>query len=149
MPTGAAVTTDSLVSEAVGNPPGTGRSPARSACDSVRSRCRLVRRCPDRTSCELHQIDTTGASSYCTNEPGSPWENGYIKSFSGELRDELLDGEIFDTLLEAKVLTERWRQEYNTVRPHSSLGYRPPALDARLFSGRPPDLQSMPERRRK
>ena len=60
-------------------------------------------------------------------EPGSPWENGYIESFNGKLRDELLDRELFDTLLEAKVLNERWREEYNTVRPHSSLGYRAPA----------------------
>lgn len=60
-------------------------------------------------------------------EPGSPWENGYIESFNGKFRDELLDGEIFDTLLEAKVLIERWRLEYNTIRPHSALGYRPPA----------------------
>ena len=66
-------------------------------------------------------------------EPGSPWENSYIESFNGQLRDELLNREIFDTLLEAKVLTEQWRQKYNTVRPHSSLGYRPPAPDARLF----------------
>jgi putative transposase len=63
-------------------------------------------------------------------EPGSPWENGYIESFNGKLRDELLDREIFDTLLEAKVLIERWRRHYNTVRPHSSLGYRPPAPEA-------------------
>ncbi len=60
-------------------------------------------------------------------EPGSPWENGYIESFNGKLRDELLKREVFDTLFEAQVLIERWRQEYNTVRPHSSLGYRPPA----------------------
>jgi transposase InsO family protein len=60
-------------------------------------------------------------------EPGSPWENGYVESFNGKLRDELLNGEIFYTLLEAKVLIERWRQHYNTVRPHSALGYRPPA----------------------
>ena len=60
-------------------------------------------------------------------EPGSPWENGYIESFIGKMRDELLNLEIFDTLLEAKVLVERWRQEYNRFRPHSSLGYRPPA----------------------
>jgi len=66
-------------------------------------------------------------------EPGSPWENGYIESFNGKLRDELLDREIFDTLLEAKVLIERWRVEYNTIRPHSSLGYRPPAPEARLL----------------
>jgi transposase InsO family protein len=63
-------------------------------------------------------------------EPGSPWENGYIESFNGKLSDELLDGEVFDTLLEAKVLIERWRVSYNTVRPHSSLGYRPPAPEA-------------------
>ena len=63
-------------------------------------------------------------------EPGSPWENGYIESFNGKLRDELLRGELFDTLWEAKVLIERWRQEYNTIRPHSSLGYRPPAPEA-------------------
>jgi putative transposase len=63
-------------------------------------------------------------------EPGSPWENGYIESFNGKLSDELLDGEIFGTLLEAKVLIERYRVLYNTVRPHSSLGYRPPAPEA-------------------
>ena len=60
-------------------------------------------------------------------EPGSPWENGYVESFNGKLRDELLNGEIFTTLQEAKVLTEVWRREYNQVRPHSSLGYKPPA----------------------
>jgi putative transposase len=60
-------------------------------------------------------------------EPGSPWENGYIESFNGKLRDELLNGEIFDTVTEARVITERWRKLYNTLRPHSSLGYRPPA----------------------
>jgi transposase InsO family protein len=60
-------------------------------------------------------------------EPGSPWENGYVESFNGKLRDELLNGEIFTTLQEAKVLTEAWRREYNQVRPHSALGYKPPA----------------------
>jgi len=65
-------------------------------------------------------------------EPGSPWENGYIESFNGKLRDELLNREIFMTLTEAKVLIEQWRQEYNQVRPHSSLGYRPPAPEARI-----------------
>ena len=63
-------------------------------------------------------------------EPGSPWENGYVESFNGKLRDELLNREIFYTLTEAKVLVERWRNEYNTNRPHSSLGYRPPAPEA-------------------
>ena len=60
-------------------------------------------------------------------EPGSPWENGYCESFNGKLRYELLDTEIFYTLNEAKVLIDNWRQEYNTIRPHSSLGMRPPA----------------------
>ena len=60
-------------------------------------------------------------------EPGSPWENGYNESFNGKLRDELLNGEIFYSMMEAKVLIEQWRRHYNTIRPHSSLGYRPPA----------------------
>lgn len=66
-------------------------------------------------------------------EPGSPWENGYIESFNGKMRDELLNGEIFDTVTEAQVITERWRKHYNTVRPHSSLGYRPPAPESFAF----------------
>jgi transposase InsO family protein len=66
-------------------------------------------------------------------EPGSPWENGYIESFNGKLRDELLNREIFMTLTEAKVLIEQWRQEYNQVRPHSSLGYKPPAPEAKML----------------
>ena len=60
-------------------------------------------------------------------EPGSPWENGYVESFNGKFRDELLSCGIFNTLAEAKVLIEQWRVHYNTARPHSSLGYRPPA----------------------
>lgn len=63
-------------------------------------------------------------------EPGSPWEDGYIESFNGKLRDELLNGEIFETFLEAKVLIERWRIEYNTVQPHSAWGYRPLAPES-------------------
>jgi putative transposase len=74
-------------------------------------------------------------------EPGSPWENGYNESFNGKLRDELLNGEIFYTLTEAKVLIERWRQQYNTFRPHSSLGYRPPAPEATQW--RPPASASL------
>jgi len=65
-------------------------------------------------------------------EPGSLWENGYVESFNGKLRDELLDREIFTTLTEAKVLIEQWRKEYNQVRPHSTLGYQPPAPEAIL-----------------
>jgi putative transposase len=63
-------------------------------------------------------------------EPGSPWENGYIESFDGKMRAELLNREIFDTLLEAQILIERWRQEHNQIRPHSALGYRSPAPEA-------------------
>ena len=59
--------------------------------------------------------------------PGSPWENGFIESFNARLRDELLDGEIFYTLAEAKIVVESWRRHFNTVRPHGSLGYKPPA----------------------
>ena len=65
-------------------------------------------------------------------EPGSPWENGYNESFNGKLRDEVLNREIFYTLKEAQVIIESWRQEYNIYRPHSSLGYRPPAPEAVL-----------------
>jgi len=63
-------------------------------------------------------------------ERGSPWENGYIESFNGKLRDELLDREIFTTLTEASILIEEWRKDYNQVRPHSALNYRPPAPEA-------------------
>ena len=60
-------------------------------------------------------------------EPGSPWENGYCESFNGKMRYELLNGEIFYSLMEAKIIIEKWRQHYNTKRPHSSLGGKPPA----------------------
>ena len=60
-------------------------------------------------------------------EPGSPWENGYCESFNGRMRDNFLNGELFGNLYEARVLTKLWVEHYNTVRPHSSLGGRPPA----------------------
>ncbi len=63
-------------------------------------------------------------------EPGSPWENGYCESFNARFRDELLNGEIFYTLKEAQIIIEEWRKHYNTKRPHSALGYRPPAPEA-------------------
>jgi len=66
-------------------------------------------------------------------EPGSPWENGYIESFNGKMRDELLNGEIFYTLKEARIIIEMWRKEYNTIRPHSALGYQPPVPEAILI----------------
>ncbi|SFT30076.1 integrase core domain-containing protein, partial [Methylobacterium sp. yr668] len=59
--------------------------------------------------------------------PGSPWENGYVESFNAQIRNELLNGEIFYTLKEAQIMIEGWRRHYNTVRPHGALGYRPPA----------------------
>jgi putative transposase len=73
-------------------------------------------------------------------EPGSPWENGYCESFNSKLRDELLKGEIFYTLKEAQIVIESWRRHYNTARPHSSLGYKPPAPEAVLW----PAAQSRP-----
>ena len=60
---------------------------------------------------------------------GSPWENGYIEPFNGKLRDELLNREVFTTLIEASILIEEWRKEYNQARPHSALDYRPPASE--------------------
>jgi putative transposase len=68
-------------------------------------------------------------------EPGSPWENGYNESFNGRLRDEYLNGETFYTLKEAQVLLEQWRHHYNHIRPHTSLGYKPPAPLARMKEG--------------
>ncbi len=73
-------------------------------------------------------------------DPGSPWENGYVESFNGKLRDELLDREVFSTLLEARTLIEDWRLHYNQVRPHSALGYRPPAPETVLWPGPPGQL---------
>ncbi len=71
-------------------------------------------------------------------EGGSPWENGYVESFNGKLRDELLRGEIFYSLREAQVLIEAWRRHYNAVRPHSALGYQPPAPEVALWPAAQP-----------
>ena len=85
-------------------------------------------------------ITAVGAqTAYIT--PGSPWENGYIESFNARLRDEFLNGEIFYSLQEAKVLIEAWRRQYNTIRPHSSLGYRPPAPEVLLWLPPPAALK--------
>ncbi len=75
-----------------------------------------------------HWIAAVGARTAYI-EPGSPWENGYVESFNARIRDELLNGEIFYSLAEARVVVESWRRFYNTLRPHGSLGYRPPALE--------------------
>jgi len=85
---------------------------------------------PEFTAKEIRKwLNELGASTLFI-EPGSPWENGYVESFNGKMRDELLNREIFYTLEEARVLIERWRKEYNQVRPHSALGYRPPTPEA-------------------
>jgi putative transposase len=65
------------------------------------------------------------------------WENGYSESFDARLRDELLDGEIFYSLKEARIVIEGWRRHYNTSRPHSALGYRPPAPEVVLWPSSP------------
>jgi putative transposase len=69
-------------------------------------------------------------------ESGSPWENGHCESFNGELRNELLDAEIFYTLREAPVCIEQWRQHYNRIRPHRALGYRPPVPELQGYAQR-------------
>jgi putative transposase len=80
-----------------------------------------------------HWLARTGVKTLFI-ESGSPWENGYVESFNGKLRHECLNGEVFEALLEAQVLIDRWRYGYNTFRPHSSLGYRPPAPETRMFT---------------
>lgn len=89
-------------------------------------------------------ITAVGAkTAYIT--PGSPWENGYVESFNARFRDELLDGEIFYSLKEAQIIIESWRRHYNTIRPHGSIGYRPPAPEVFVpaFAAWPP-AQSRP-----
>ena len=73
-------------------------------------------------------------------EPGSPWENGYCESFNARFRDELLNGEIFYSLKEAQIVIEQWRKHYNTVRPHSALGYRTPAPESIVLMDRRPSM---------
>ncbi len=90
-------------------------------------------------------IDGVGAKTAYI-EPGSPWENGYVESFNGKLRDEPLNAEVFNTLAEAKVLLEQWRVHSNTVRPHSALGYRPPAPEMVIPTmPMPPASQGRPD----
>ncbi len=84
-------------------------------------------------------LDQVGAKTLYI-EPGSPWENGYVESFNGKLRDKLLNREVFDTLRETRILVERYREIYNRVRLHSSLGYRPPAPETVDLSTRTPIL---------
>ncbi len=86
-------------------------------------------------------IGAVGAKT-ASIEPGSPWENGYCESFNSKLRDELLNGEIFYSLAEAKIVIEGWRGHYNTRRPHSALGYRPPAPEVVQWPASPPGAAS-------
>ena len=86
---------------------------------------------PEFMACALQQWVKYLAVSPLFIEPGSPWENGYVESFHGKLRDELLNGELFYMLLEAQVMIEQWRHRYNTKRPHSALRYRPPVAETR------------------
>jgi putative transposase len=82
---------------------------------------------PEMTSKAVRKWLTQVGAKTLFIEPGSPWENGYCESFNGKLRDELLKGEIFYSLKEAQIVIEQWRKHYNTIRPYSALGYRPPA----------------------
>ncbi len=92
---------------------------------------------PEFVAAAVRDWIATAGSRTAYIEKASPWENGYIESFNAKLRDELIDREIFYSLDEAKILIESWRRHYNTVRPHSSLGYRPPAPEAVLWPASP------------
>jgi len=103
---------------------------------SERRACKVIGHGPEFIAILLRAWFKTLQISPLYIQPGSPWENGYIESFNGKLRDEFLNGEIFFTLFEAKVLIERWRQHYNTKRPHSSLDYHPPTPETVEFKPR-------------
>ena len=92
--------------------------------------CRVVDNGPEFAAHAVRAWITKVGAKTLFIEPGSPWENGYNESFNGKLRDELLNVELFNDLREAKVLIERWRKHYNTVRPHTSIRYQPPAPEA-------------------
>ena len=85
---------------------------------------------PEMTAGAIRDWCLTSGAKTSYIEPGSPWQNPFVESFGGRVRDEVPGVEAFDSLLEAKVVIEDWRIEYNTVRPHSSLGWRPPSLYA-------------------
>ena len=85
---------------------------------------------PECVAKAVRQWITTVGAQTAYIEPGRPWENGYVESFNARLRYELLDGVVFYSLREAQIIIENWRRHYNTKRPHSALGYRPPAPEA-------------------
>jgi len=98
---------------------------------------------PEFTALAVRQwLQAVGAKTLYI-EPGSPWENGYCESFNGKLRDECLNLELFYSLKEARMVIENWRREYNTIRPHSSLGYRPPAPVTQLVTTAPAAIPLM------
>ncbi len=88
------------------------------------------------------RVDRGGWRQDRLHRAGSPWENGYCESFNSKLRDELLNGEIFYSLAEARIVIESWRKHYNTRRPHSSLGYRPPTPAVVPWPAAPPQPAS-------
>jgi transposase InsO family protein len=99
---------------------------------------RPVRQRPEFAAKAVREWIAAVGSQTAFIEPGSPWENGFCESFNARLRDELLNGEIFYTLAEAKIVIEGWRRNYNAVRPHSALGYRPPAPEVALWPAAQP-----------
>jgi len=99
---------------------------------------------PDFAAAAVRDWITGVGARTASIEPGSPWENGYVESFNGKLQDELLNAAVFNTLAEAMVLIESWRRHYNTVRPHSSLRYRPPAPEVLLQHSVPPPSGPVP-----
>ncbi len=104
------------------------RSRTCSSCGATR--IHQVRQRPGVRCSEGQGLDCSCGAKTAYIEPGSPWENGYCESFNARFRDELLNGEIFYSLREAQIIIEQWRRHYNTVRPHSALGYRPPAPES-------------------
>lgn len=90
-------------------------------------------------------IAAVGAKTTCI-EPGSKWKNGYCESFNARFRGELLNGEIFYSQREAQILIEQWRVHYNTTRPHSALGYRPPAPETIVQMDQRPTIHKQSNR---
>jgi putative transposase len=104
------------------------------------SRCGRCDNGPELTANALRDWCRFTGAGTCSIEPGSPWQNPYVESFGSRLRDELLAVEAFTSLLEAQVLVEDWRIEYNTLRPHSALGYLPPTDYAKTWTATHPTL---------
>ena len=125
---------DELTTRMPGHQGGAADQQLRGAAETMRTSCSCVA-CPSISASDngaemtakvvRNWLTRVGAKTLYI-EPGSPWENGYCKSFTGKFRDELLNGEIFYSLKEAQIVVEQWRKHYNTIRPHSAIGYRHP-----------------------